>query len=783
MADFDRIRRNVERMAGMNAPIEDIDGYLATEGLTPETFKAAMIEKPEPSMISKAGTYADNMVRQAANALTFNLADEAAAGANALIGRGDYESNLRSERARDKAFSEENTMSAIGAQIAGAALPLIATGGAAAPAVAPKLGAQVGKGILLGSGLGAGYGFGGGEGDFESRVVDAMEGAALGGALGGLAPVAVAGVGGAMKKGLQSALDRTGGASTAERKVASAIADTAGGDIKAGVANVRQALAGAGDDAVLADVTGIGGQKLARAAANVPGASAQKADDFVAARMAGRGGRMRAAADKSLAPTEAYYGTLDDLLAQRADDATPLYEKAFSGGSTAPLERQFEVAFADAAKAETAASANAAQARQMLAAAKAKMASLPSEFSHSDPRNPFFSAVKEAERAVAMSERELSAVQAGKEAIRNRLGMAQADRLGDVPGAVWSPRIQQFLDDPISRKGLSQGLEVQRLEALARGKRFDPTEFAVTGFDDAGEPVVSSVPNLRTLDAVKRGLDEMLEAYRDGTTGKLNLDQRGRAINEVRKSLVRELDDLTGGDAGAYAQARAAWAGPSAAKDALSMGRRFVNNDAEVTAKVLDKMSAGDKEMFRIGAARAVRDMINSDTQAAITKFADKKEGLWGKLRQIFPDEQSFNQFRADIQTELRKAQTERFMGPRAGSQTTPLREDIKGLSRIPAPILEAAQRAGRGEYMGAVGGLVRAPFERLAAPSQATANELADILLGMNPQAQQRVLSSIEGRTQAADLLPMLAPDARNALARILSGVAGVESGQMVTP
>jgi hypothetical protein len=47
--DTARIGRNVERMISLKAPEEDIDTYLGTEGFTPETFRAAMIERaPKP---------------------------------------------------------------------------------------------------------------------------------------------------------------------------------------------------------------------------------------------------------------------------------------------------------------------------------------------------------------------------------------------------------------------------------------------------------------------------------------------------------------------------------------------------------------------------------------------------------------------------------------------------------------------------------------------------------------------------------------------------------------
>ena len=45
-ADTGRIKRNVEKMISLDAPDAEIDAYLADEGFTAESFRAAVIEKP-----------------------------------------------------------------------------------------------------------------------------------------------------------------------------------------------------------------------------------------------------------------------------------------------------------------------------------------------------------------------------------------------------------------------------------------------------------------------------------------------------------------------------------------------------------------------------------------------------------------------------------------------------------------------------------------------------------------------------------------------------------------
>jgi hypothetical protein len=78
-----------------------------------------------------------------------------------------------------------------------------------------------------------------------------------------------------------------------------------------------------------------------------------------------------------------------------------------------------------------------------------------------------------------------------------------------------SPRIQQFIADPLLQKGLAQGLQVQRLEALASGQPFNPADYTITT-DAAGNPTFAAgANNLRTLDAAKRGLDTLVDQSRN----------------------------------------------------------------------------------------------------------------------------------------------------------------------------------------------------------------------------------------------------------------------------
>ena len=310
----------------------------------------------------------------------------------------------------------------------------------------------------------------------------------------------------------------------------------------------------------------------------------------------------------------------------------------------------------------------------------------------------------------------------------------------------WDKRLQDLLDDPIVKQGMAKGVRIQQLEALAEGSEFRFGDYGLKGFDDEGRMLLEGVPNLKAMDAAKHGLDDILEGYRDKTTGKLVLDSYGRAVNKIRVALVEKLDQATADTAGnsAYKAAREAWSGPASIMDAAWKGRRFLRGDAEVTQKMLEAMKPEEQAAFQTGARREISRLINMNTQTAVNKLADKKADLWAKLRITFPDDASFEAFRDGIANEVSKVAVDRFIGPRAGSQTAGLTEDIKGLSSIPGGAVDAAVHTARGNFTQAAVSALGGVRDRLSAPNQATAEGLAKTLLEMDPAKRTAELARI---------------------------------------
>jgi len=131
-------------------------------------------------------------------AATFGVVgDEAAAAADAMIGRGSYKERLEKYRDDENQLWKENPVGAAAYTFA----PAMLTGGAGAKAVAatPTLAGKMATSGVLGALGGGTYGFMEGEGGLENRKSTGATGATVGGTVGLAAP-GIARVAGALTK-------------------------------------------------------------------------------------------------------------------------------------------------------------------------------------------------------------------------------------------------------------------------------------------------------------------------------------------------------------------------------------------------------------------------------------------------------------------------------------------------------------------------------------------------------------------------------------------------------
>lgn len=235
---------------------------------------------------------------------------------------------------------------------------------------------------------------------------------------------------------------------------------------------------------------------------------------------------------------------------------------------------------------------------------------------------------------------------------------------------------------------------VDNAKRLAKIEGRDPNALGVA-FDDAGDIVLVGKPSMETLDYIKRGLDDVVEKYRDKTTGNLVLDTEGRAVNDLLRRYVAEIDKVNP----AYASARAAYAGPVRAAAALRKGQSFANKSADDIAAETERMTPYELEQYRLGVRSGMTAMLEAKGD-----YANKVQALVGSpkkrkaLEKLFGGQGDFGRFMATLGDESRAAQTYRDVA--AGSPTAPRLADDAATGD--GGLIDAASNAVLG---GATGG------------------------------------------------------------------------------
>jgi hypothetical protein len=371
--------------------------------------------------------------------------------------------------------------------------------------------------ITANAAYGAAYGAGS---DDNNRVAGALLGAGLG--AGGTIAGQKAGqvIAGLRKPGIAAL---TGGESmvldaankTGRDKIAAALSQASDLGVPMGLADASPEVAA---------LTGSAIRKSPVAAA--------LARDTLIPRGRGQYDRMVGAIERDLGPATNIPQQSADLMTQAQTAAAPLYGKAYGNSvpSTPEMQSLLATPFG----------------RQALSRARTIAAN--------ERRNPAeLGFAEDADGNVVLNPHPNAQIAANLDA---------RAALDDAQARLTSSRTDPNIDTDQARTAVLNAREHYRQTQAAVNAAPDPASAA-------------SVPGYtqQTLDYVKRGMDDVLEAQRNPITGRLQLDEAGRAQNGVLRSLLGENDRLNPD----FADARAAYAGPASARDALSRGSDAVS--------------------------------------------------------------------------------------------------------------------------------------------------------------------------------------------------------------
>lgn len=367
-------------------------------------------------------------------------------------------------------------------------------------------------------------------------------------------------------------------------------------------------------------------------------------------------------------------GNIDALVQAGRAKAEPLYKDAFAGGSTAPFQDQLRTALTQAT------GAKGVIAKQIKAI---------------EQNNPGALAARGAAGADVRTQymdlhQQLQQAEADRQATLGMFQKAASDNSANAPGAVWSPRIQQFLNDPVMKQGLARGLEVQRLESLRDGKPFNPTEYAVTGTDADGSPVIGGVPNMRLLDAGKRGLDSIINDARDSTTGRLVMTERVKALIGVKNAYLDELDALNP----RYKAARVQAGDYLSSSQAFSHGQNAILNPNMTAAQFSDSVARASPSELEAMKGGVANKLFSLAQNSKLDPKVFNRPIVQQKLTRLLGDSGA-TKLLSNIKTEATMAQTSGRMRPGAYSPTQELNAAMAEQDEGPGSINLAADLAG----------------------------------------------------------------------------------------
>lgn len=302
---------------------------------------------------------------------------------------------------------------------------------------------------------------------------------------------------------------------------------------------------------------------------------------------------------------------------------------------------------------------------------------------------------------------------------------------GTNGGVVVSDQLDDLARNPVIREALRKGLRI----AQAEGD--DLMGLGITGFNEAGDPIIGKTLSIKGFDYAKRGLDDLIAAAK-----RSGENETTRALMALKTRLTGEIDSLTGG---LYGQARAAYAGPMAMRDAMEAGRNVLREEGGYEiAKVVSRYGPSEKQAYLQGVLEAIRDRaMNAPDGADVVKRVLGSPALREKIKAAFPDEMAYAKFAKALNDEARLFRNAQTVNPRAGSQTDLRAAERSDLGAGMLGDMTQAAITGRNLFDTLMAGL-RASANRAGGMNQPTAGSLTDALLNPNYYLTRRYLESL---------------------------------------
>jgi len=220
---------------------------------------------------------------------------------------------------------------------------------------------------------------------------------------------------------------------------------------------------------------------------------------------------------------------------------------------------------------------------------------------------------------------------------------------------------------------------VRRSEAARRGwgGSVDPL------YDDAG--ALRRLPTFRDVDRIKQNLDEILKPQfqmgpRPADSVTIDTREERNIVDALRRQLLSAADVSPGGDI--YSSARASYAGPAQAREALEAGAQFPEASLQDVIAMTRTASPAQLKWYQRGVSEALRENIEGMpdivSQPNVLRAVSGSPAARAKLEAVTPERR-------------REALQGRISGERTAAETNAF---LRGNSQSVDKALEAADMA-----------------------------------------------------------------------------------------
>lgn len=314
------------------------------------------------------------------------------------------------------------------------------------------------------------------------------------------------------------------------------------------------------------------------------------------------------------------------------------------------------------------------------------------------------------------------------------------------------------LEDLLRRPAVGKALK--KAQGLAADEGI-PSRQWFANISDDGTVALKNVPDVRQLDLTKRALDDMISSA-----------QRQGNNNEARiyTQLKNRLTDLVDEAVPEYAQARAAFSGPSGVLDAMEEGQKAFRNSLTPNQMRthLMKLSDAEKEAYIEGARTQIADMMGTARNDALKVRGEFQKGHNREKLNLLIGKEQADKLLNSLESETAFARTRDIV---TGNSETAARlaaqADVGAGARGPGA-LEQAANLNFGTAAMRMGDKLLGGA-RSAAQGR-TNEELAGLLTSRDPKAITRAIKTVQAAQRRGDISAQRSREIVNALVQSMA-------------